>query len=158
MGQANQATSGRQVVLVLPDIRSTYNTGAFFRTADAAGVQRLYLTGITATPPHPHLLKVSLGAEQTVPWEYSPDALALLRELRDRGFSLIALEQTATSVDFRTVDYASRVAVIVGNEVNGLAPELIAQADVIVHLPMRGSKESLNVSVAGGILLYHMLS
>lgn len=147
----------REVVVVLPDIRSTHNTGSFFRTADAAGVSKLYLTGITAPPPHPHLLKVSLGAEESVAWEYVEDVHQVIDRLRGEGFQIVAVEQTIGAVDYKAAPYTDRVAVLFGNEVEGLQPAVIHNADVVVQLPMRGAKESLNVSVCGGIVLYHLL-
>lgn len=151
-------STDREIIVILPDIRSTHNTGAFFRTADAVGVKKIFLTGITAPPPHPHLLKVSLGAEGHVPWEYCQDSVALLRQLTEKGYTLIAVEQTENSQDFRTINYPSHVAVIFGNEVGGISQKILALADAIVEIPMHGKKESLNVSVAGGIMLYHLRS
>lgn len=148
----------REVVVILPDIRSTHNTGAFFRTADGAGVQKIYLTGITAPPPHPHLLKVSLGAEEHVPWEYTEQISELLQQLKSTGYQLVAVEQTEKSISYTQAAYAEKVAVIFGNEVEGLSPQILEVCDLIIDIPMRGKKESLNVSVAGGIILYHLLS
>lgn len=146
----------KEIVVVLPDIRSTHNTGSFFRTGDAVAVQKIILTGITAQPPHPHLLKVSLGSEQTVSWEYEADTKAAIRALKASGYQIVAVEQTARSIDFRDAVYAKKVALIFGNEVTGVPEEICALADMDIELPMRGEKESLNVSVAGGIVLYHV--
>src|SRR3989339_794175 len=142
----------REVVVVLPDIRSTFNTGSFFRTADGAGVSKIFLTGITAPPPHPHLLKVSLGAEHSVSWEYVPDVFVVIDKLKSHGYQLVAVEQTPQSIDYCTATYAQKVAVFFGNEVEGLPQEILKYADMIVEIPMRGKKESLNVSVSGGII------
>ena len=147
----------REVVVVLPDIRSTFNTGSFFRTADAAGVSKIILTGITATPPHPHLVKVSLGAEQVVPWEHIEDTAVAIQQLKAQGFQIVAVELTSDSQDFRQVQYTDKVAVIFGNENSGVSPGIQELADLTVSIPMRGHKESLNVSVAGGIVVYHLL-
>ncbi len=147
----------RDVVVVLPDIRSTHNTGSFFRTADGAGVSRIILTGITAPPPHPHLVKVSLGAEQVVPWEHREHILEVIQELRNEGYSIIAVEQAPQTVQYTAVDYPQRVAIIFGNEVTGVSREVLELCDRVVEIPMRGAKESLNVSVVGGIILYHLL-
>lgn len=144
----------RDVVVILPDIRSTHNTGAFFRTADGAGVRKIFLTGITAPPPHPHLVKVSLGAEEHVKWEYQEDVFSVIAQLKQDGYQIVAVEQTPESVDYRNAQLSDRIAVMFGNEVEGIAPDVLEQADVIVDIPMRGKKESLNVSVAGGIILY----
>lgn len=147
----------RQVALVLPDIRSTYNVGSFFRTADAAGVQKIILTGITAQPPHPHLIKVSLGAENTVPWEYMVDTQIALQQLRDQGYQIVIVEGADKSQDFRQAAYAEKVALVFGNEIAGVPTELIQQGDLLISIPMLGHKESLNVSVAGGIIMYQVL-
>lgn len=146
----------RELVVVLPDIRSTFNTGSFFRTADAAGVKKIVLTGITAQPPHPHLLKVSLGAEKTVPWEYVEDSLRAIQLLRNQGYQIVVVEKTEHSVDFQKGVYTNKVALVFGNEVGGVTAELIQLADLIVSIPMAGQKESLNVSVAGGIIIFHL--
>lgn len=146
----------RELVVVLPDIRSTFNTGSFFRTADAAGVKKIVLTGITAQPPHPHLLKVSLGAEKTVAWEYVEDSVRAIQLLRNQGYQIVVVEKTEHSVDFQPAVYTDKVALVFGNEVGGVMPELIQLADLIVSIPMAGHKESLNVSVAGGIIIFHL--
>lgn len=148
--------SKKEIVLVLPDIRSTHNTGSLFRTADGAGVSKIYLCGITAPPPHPHLMKVSLGAEETVPWEYSENVYVVLQFLQENGFQVVAAEQTRNSVDYRGAQFGEKVALVLGNEVDGLSKELLNHVDLIIDLPMHGSKESLNVSVAGGIILYYL--
>ncbi len=146
----------RSVVVILPSIRSAHNTGAFFRTADASGVDKMYLCGYTAPPPHPHLVKVSLGAEETVPWEQIEDTQEVISKLKAEGYQIVAIEKTESSVDYTTVEYSEKVAVIFGNEVHGLSEDICSSADVVTHIPMRGEKESLNVSVAGGIILYHL--
>ena len=150
-------SNSRDIVVVLPSIRSTHNTGSFFRTGDAVGVTKIVMCGITATPPHPHLLKVSLGAEESVPWEYIEDPLVAIQQLRKNGYTIIGVEQTDTSTDYRTAEYPDKVAVLFGHEVDGLALELQQECDLLVELPMNGMKESLNVSVAGGVILYHLL-
>lgn len=147
----------KNVVVVLPDIRSTHNTGSFFRTGDAAGVEKIVMCGITATPPHPHLVKVSLGAEDAVPWEYIEDVRDAIQKLREQGYQLVGVEQTDTSVPYTEAEYAENVAVFFGHEVEGLDPEVVEEMDIVVEIPMRGMKESLNVSVAGGVVLYEIL-
>lgn len=144
----------RELVIVLPDIRSTHNTGSFFRTSDAFGVSKIYLCGITATPPHPHLVKVSLGAEDSVPWEYVEQVGEVVSHLRAEGYTCVGIEQTEQSVELSGANLPDKVAVFFGNEVAGLSPEIIKQMDVCMEIPMSGKKESLNVSVTGGIVLY----
>lgn len=140
--------------LVLPDIRSCHNVGALFRTADACGVDFLYLTGYTATPPKPQIDKVSLGAEKWMPWKHYPDTLKLVKSLKKKGIKIVALEKNEMSVDLGEVKFSGPLALVVGNEVDGVDPEILALADVVVHIPMRGKKESLNVSVAAGVAMY----
>lgn len=124
-----------------------------FRTADACGVQPLYLAGYTATPPKPQIDKVSLGAEKTVPWEQVTDVAAFVQAQKQTGVYVVALEKTDTSVDIFTAPLKTPILLIVGNEVDGVGAELRHLSDVVVHIPMYGLKESLNVSVAAGIAM-----
>lgn len=140
--------------IVLPDIRSCHNVGAFFRTADACGVDFLYLTGYTATPPKPQIDKVALGAEKWMPWKQYQSAVRLVKSLKAKGVKIVALEKNADSTDIGQTEFTGPLALIVGNEVDGVSPEILALADAVVHIPMYGKKESLNVSVAGGIAMY----
>lgn len=141
-------------LLILPDIRSCHNVGAMFRTADACGADKIYLTGYTARPPKPQIDKVSLGAEKWVPWEYAADTLAVVQGLKKTGVHIVALEKTAMSTKIGKVDLSFPLALIVGNEVTGVGDELLALCDQVVHIPMYGRKESLNVSIAAGIGMY----
>jgi 23S rRNA (guanosine2251-2'-O)-methyltransferase len=147
--------------IILHNIRSVYNVGSIFRTADAAGVSKIYLVGYTPSPTdrfgrsRKDFAKVSLGAEKTVPWEKFEDALKLVRALTQAGFEIVTLEQDEKSISI--FDYKPRkdkVAIIVGNEVVGVPRTLLDVSDTILEIPMRGQKESLNVSVAAGIALY----
>ncbi|OGI21848.1 MAG: hypothetical protein A2808_02800 [Candidatus Moranbacteria bacterium RIFCSPHIGHO2_01_FULL_55_24] len=157
--------SKRSVVLVAHDIRSAHNVGAFFRTANGAGVEKIYLSGYTPTPSaKKHFLspaekalrKTALGAEESVPWEKHEAVLPLLAELKARGYMLVALEQSEGSVDYRTALPAEKIALLVGNEVEGVPQEALRTCDMILEIPMRGNKNSLNVSVAAGIALYQI--
>ena len=145
------------VTILLDNIRSAYNVGSFFRTADAARVERLILCGISSTPPHKGVGKTALGAEDTVAWEHRPDALEAVRELRERGFELAVVETTVHSVDI--FDWVPRfpVCVVFGNEVEGVGPALLGICDTHVRIPMLGRKHSLNVATAGGIMIYELL-
>lgn len=145
------------VSVLLDDVRSMYNVGSFFRTADGAALERLYLCGITPTPPHAGVLKTALGAEDTVPWEHTADAVALVRELQRKGHQIAALETTPHAVDLFDWKPQFPVCVLFGNEVDGLKPELLALCDVCVRIPMLGLKHSLNVATAGGIVMYEVL-
>lgn len=145
------------VSVLLDNVRSMYNVGAFFRTADAAGAGPLYLCGITAPPSKSGVRKTALGAEQTVAWEHSPDATAIARKLREREIELAAIETSVHSVDL--FDWRPRfpVCVIFGHEVEGIRPELLELCDTRVRIPMLGRKHSLNVATAGGVVLYELL-
>jgi tRNA G18 (ribose-2'-O)-methylase SpoU len=145
------------VVVLLENLRSAYNVGSFFRTADAAGVERLLLCGITATPPHEGIAKTALGAEQTVPWEYTSDAVWLARDIRARGYEIAVVETRLHAVDL--FDWMPRfpVCLVFGNELSGVSDELCAAADLYVRIPMLGAKHSLNVATAGGVVIYELL-
>jgi len=145
------------VAVLLDDIRSLYNVGAFFRTADGAGLSRVYLTGITGTPPQPAIEKTALGAEHAVPWEHHGDPLALATHLAAAGWSLVAIETSTHALDL--FDWTPRfpVCAMFGHEVRGLRAELRAAADHHVRLPMLGVKHSLNVAAAGAVVLYELL-
>lgn len=156
-------TSSINLVVVLDNIRSTYNVGAIFRTADALLVNKIYLCGITPTPNHPKISKTALGAEISVVWEKRKQCWRLLKELKQQNFFLIALEQDAQSKDifkFSHLRY-SKVALILGSETKGLSKNILRYVDLILEIPMAGIKESLNVAVAFGIagyqLKYHLL-
>lgn len=141
-------------VAVLDNIRSLHNVGAIFRTADAAGVHKLYLCGMTGSPPRQEIRKAALGAEETVAWEYYKQTHEALEKLKREGYFIVALESTPQSVDYRRAAYRLPLALVVGHEFNGIAPEILARCDTIVSLPMRGTKMSLNVAVAFGVAAY----
>jgi tRNA G18 (ribose-2'-O)-methylase SpoU len=154
--------STAQKILVLHDIRSSQNVGALFRTADAAGIDMIYLSGITPRPidrfgrPNPQITKASLGAELSVSWE-AADIHTLIDSFKKEGIQIIAIEQSPQSVDYKKVEVKFPAAFILGNEVEGISEEILQRADSIATIPMQGKKESLNVSVAGGIALFRML-
>jgi len=145
-----------QFVAVLDNLRSLHNVGSIFRTADGAGVEKLYLCGMTGTPPRPEIRKAALGAEETVAWEYFATTREALQHLRAEGFHLIALEPAENSIDFRAAQYKFPLALVVGHEFEGIAPEILAECDMIVSLPMHGRKHSLNVAVAFGVAAYEV--
>jgi tRNA G18 (ribose-2'-O)-methylase SpoU len=142
---------------LLDNIRSAWNVGAIFRTADCLGVDKLYLCGITPTPENESVQKTSLGAESSVKWEYARNALLVAERLKAEGVRLWALEQDARSNPLGKTDAEAnretnqRMVLIVGNEVTGVDPALLDLCERIVHIPMRGSKRSLNVEVAFGV-------
>jgi 23S rRNA (guanosine2251-2'-O)-methyltransferase len=156
----------KQVVLIAHDIRSAHNVGAFFRTADGAGVEKIFLTGYTPLPASKKFMlttaekqiqKTALGAEKTMLWEKRELLSELLSELKRDGYMLYALEQDDKSVVYDQYPEAQKIALLVGNEVDGVPESLLEQADAILEIPMRGSKNSLNVSVATGVVLYELL-
>jgi len=146
----------KDVYLILPNIRSCHNVGAMFRNADAFGITKIYLVGWTPAPPKPQIDKVALGAQTWVPWEQKKSLKRLITTLKKKGVSIIALEQAKESKNIQTQQFSGARAIIVGNEVTGVAPEILALCDKVVHIPMKGKKESLNVSVAAGIAMYEI--
>jgi 23S rRNA (guanosine2251-2'-O)-methyltransferase len=143
--------------VLLDNVRSMYNVGAFFRAADGVGLEKLCLCGITAHPPKKAISKTALGAEETVRWEHDWDTLHLAESLRRGGFQIAAIETSLQSVDLFEWQPRFPVCVAFGNEVDGLRPELLKIADTHVRIPMLGQKKSLNVATAGGIVLYELL-
>jgi 23S rRNA (guanosine2251-2'-O)-methyltransferase len=143
--------------VLLDNVRSMYNVGAFFRAADGVGLQKLCLAGITAHPPKKAISKTALGAEASVAWEHDWDAVHMAEGLRRGGFELAAIETSLHAVDLFEWQPRFPVCVAFGNEVEGLRPELLEMADAHVRIPMLGQKESLNVATAGGIVLYELL-
>ncbi len=162
----------QDVRLLLDNIRSVHNVGSVFRTAETLGISRIYCAGTTPTPldrfgrKRKDLAKVALGAEDSIRWEHvggdsKSDSIELVKRLKKEGFQVIALEQAENSVDYKAVDIKKslqdKILIILGAEVDGVSPELLKLADVIAEIPMRGKKESLNVSVAAGVFLYLLL-
>lgn len=153
----------KETYVVLHNIRSVHNVGSIFRTSDAAGVAKIYLTGYTPIPidrfgrKRKDLAKVSLSAEESVPWAHRTSAGALVRELRESRVFCVAVEQAKNSGDYKKIPHKQKIALIFGNEVYGLPRSVLKQCDCVAEIPMRGGKESLNVSVAAGIVLFQML-
>ena len=151
-------------ILIFHNIRSVENVGAMFRTADAAGVDKIYLTGYTPAPldrfgrKRRDLAKSALGAEEFVLWESKKSLSALMHSLRREKYLIIAIEQDKNSIDYKKVKPKAKNAFIVGAEVEGLSQNILRKCDIIAEIPMRGSKESLNVSVALGITLFRILN
>ena len=146
------------LILVLDSIRSMNNIGSIFRSADAFRIEGLILCGITAQPPHPDIHKTALGAEESVPWRYSGSALEAVGELQAKGYTVLALEQAHESLrlDRFVPEPGARYALVLGNEVKGVAEEVVAAADHCLEIPQYGTKHSLNVSVAAGIALWQL--
>lgn len=154
----------KEIVAVLHNVRSVHNVGSIFRTADAAGVKKIFLCGVTPTPLdrfgklRPEFVKVSLGAERSVGWEKVRSTATLLKKLRHDGWKIFAIEQAKRSVPYHKMRLAKRakIALVLGNEVKGLTSSVMRLADRILEIPMHGTKESLNVAVAFGIAAYRI--
>ena len=145
------------VQVILHDVRSLYNVGAFFRTADAVQLEQICLSGITGHPPHREIAKTALGAQDHVRWSRPSDPLEYIETLRNLEFEVAAVETSSTAVDLFDWQPRFPVALLFGHEVNGLDEALLAGCDTHVRLPMRGVKHSLNVATAGGVVLYELL-
>ena len=144
-------------VIVLENIRSLHNVGSILRTADGAGWDKVYLTGYTGCPPDRRIEKVSLGAEAFLAWEHNPDPSACVTQLKAKGYQVLALEQTSQSMNLMEYENESEnIALIVGNEVEGVTSALLPLCDQHLEIPMHGQKGSLNVSIATGIALYQL--
>ena len=153
----------KENIVILHNIRSVQNVGAMFRTADAAGIDKIYLTGYTPTPfdrfgrKRKDLAKSALSAEEFVKWEYKKSISPLITKLKRDGFYIVAIEQDKKSVDYRKVKIGSKNAFIMGTEVTGIPKNVLEKCDIIAEIPMKGKKESLNVSVALGVVLFTVL-
>ncbi len=145
------------VSILLHNVRSLYNVGSFFRSADAGGCEKLYLTGITARPPHTGIAKTALGAEDSVSWEHHADPTALIQSLRQQGHEIAAVETSIHATDLYDWQPRFPVCVLFGHEVDGLDDSLLSLCDTHVRIPMLGRKHSLNVATAGGVVLYELL-
>lgn len=143
-----------EINVVLDNIRSAHNVGAIFRTGDGAGINKLFLCGITPYPPHNRIPKTALGAIEFVEWERSVSTVDVLTRLKEQGHTIFAVEQTPESKDFTSIDYPTKSTFVFGHEITGVAPEVLAIADHVIELPMHGQKNSLNVATTVGIVLY----
>ncbi len=151
--------------LILSNLRSVHNVGSIFRTANALGFDKIYLCGTTPTPldnygvPRKDFLKVSLGAEKTIDWEYVTDTKELVKKLCADGYYVIAVEQNEKAIDYKKINIEGKekVAFVLGAEVDGLSADIIEEVSVIAEIPMLGTKESLNVIVAFGVAAYRIL-
>lgn len=150
-------------VVILENVRSAHNVGAIFRTAEAIGVAKIYLVGYTPAPldrfgrAQPDVVKTALGADKMVPWEQVDDSVSLVTSLQKEGVKVVAVELADNAIDYKDCACGESVAFVFGNEIDGVSKEVLAQADEIIALPMNGKKESLNVSVTAGIVLYRLL-
>lgn len=154
----------KKTYLLLHNIRSTHNVGSIFRTADALGVSKIFLSGYTPCPidrfgrAQKEITKTALGAETSVSWKYQKNPQSIISKLKKSGVQIIGIEQSGDSVDYKKVKIKNQTLFIVGNEVSGIDKKIIEKCDVIAEIPMRGKKESLNVAVATGVALFRMLN
>ena len=148
------------IIIILDNVRSLNNIGSVFRTADAFLVQKIYLCGITATPPHKDIRKTALGATESVDWEYRKNTLELVDELKQSGVKIVSVEQAENAVmlnDYK-VDAAETTALIFGNEVKGVSQEVVNTSDTVLEIPQFGTKHSLNISVSTGVVVWDIWS
>ncbi len=154
----------KEIIVVLPDIRSSLNVGSIFRTADACGISKIYLTGYTPAPldkfgrVDKQIAKTALGAEKNIAWEKIEGVSKLLTKLKKDNFFIVAVEQAENSVDYKKIKLENKTAFIFGNEVDGLPKSILKKCDIIAEIPMVGDKESLNVSVSAGVALFRILN
>lgn len=144
------------LIVVCNNIRSLYNVGSIFRTSDGVGIEKLYLCGITGFPPNNQISKTALGAEETVNWEHRDDALSLISDLKAEGYAIVLLEQLKESVEYSKFVPQTPVCLVLGNEIEGVSEEILKLCDQPIEIPMAGLKNSLNVSVAYGVIAYHL--
>lgn len=145
-----------QVCIVLDNVRSLHNVGSAFRTADAFRIEKIYLTGITGTPPHREIQKSALGATESVAWEYVENSAKAIQDLKSQGYTIVIIEQTTESKALNEFvpDKNTKYCLVFGNEVNGVSEEVIVQGDVAIEIPQIGTKHSLNISVCLGIVCW----
>jgi tRNA G18 (ribose-2'-O)-methylase SpoU len=145
------------VVVILENIRSAYNVGSVFRTADAFLIEFIFITGYTAKPPHKEISKTALGAQNSVDWKYFKTTAEAITELKNDGYTIFAVEQVNDSISLEKISINSPVAFIFGNEVTGVEQEVISLCDGCIEIPQFGMKHSLNISVAAGIVLWEVV-
>lgn len=146
------------IYALLDNVRSLHNVGAIFRTSDAILLEKLYLCGITGTPPRNEITKTALGAEEVVPWEHHDEALEAIQELKEQGVKIVAVELAVDSVEYSRAEYDFPVCFVFGHEVYGVSDEVMEEVDMAVTLPMLGRANSLNVATCYGIVMYDALN
>jgi tRNA G18 (ribose-2'-O)-methylase SpoU len=146
------------IVVVLDNVRSMHNVGSIFRTSDAFAIEKLFLCGITARPPHRDIEKAALGATESVDWEYAENTLALITKLKSEGYTILSIEQAEHSISLENykVSATEKYAIIFGNEVEGVAQEVISTSNACIEIPQFGTKHSFNVSVTAAIVLWQL--
>lgn len=147
------------IAVVLDNVRSALNVGSFFRTCDAFAIEVLVLCGISATPPHKEIQKTAIGATESVKWEYYPTTLSAIDQLKKKGYEIWGVEQTDESIELMDMEIADNkaIALVFGNEVDGIDDEILPYLDGAIEIKQSGSKHSLNVAVCGGVVLHHFV-
>ncbi len=155
-----KAAEKTPLIIILDNIRSLNNIGSVFRTADAFLIEKIYLCGITATPPHKDIRKTALGATDSVSWEYRKDTLELVEELKISGFKVVSIEQAENATQLHQFDVENKVkyALVFGNEVKGVSQEVVSASNQVLEIPQYGTKHSLNISVSVGIVIWDLWS
>lgn len=148
------------LIVILDNVRSLNNIGSVFRTADAFKIEKIYLCGITATPPHKDIQKTALGSTESVDWEYAKETLDVVHRLKDQGVVIASIEQAEDSISLEDVKPSNqkRYAVIFGNEVKGVSQEVVSASDMVIEIPQHGTKHSLNISVSAGVVLWDLFT
>ncbi len=151
-----KASKKTPLIVILDNIRSLNNIGSVFRTSDAFLIEKIYLCGITATPPHKDIQKTALGATETVAWEYHEDTLSLIQSLQNQNIKILAIEQAedAIMLDKFNPQSDQAYAIVFGNEVKGVQQEVVTQSDTVIEIPQYGSKHSLNIAVSAGLVIW----
>ena len=155
----NKVVSAKQkhnIIVVLDNIRSLHNVGAIFRTCDGAGIKKIYLCGMTGIPPRREITKTAIGAEETIDWEYKKSSVKLVNFLKKKGYKIASLEKIKGSKNFHKTKFPRPLCLVIGHEIMGVKPKILEASDLVVHIPMRGKKESLNVATAFGIAAYEI--
>jgi tRNA G18 (ribose-2'-O)-methylase SpoU len=156
--ESYQLTARKSLVLILDNIRSGLNVGSIFRSADAFGVKKIFCCGITSIPTHREVLKSALGSTETVLWEHSNDSISLIHQLKGEGYQIIGIEQVQSSISLNDYhwDGITPIALVFGNEVEGISDEVLNLCDTVLEITQVGTKHSINVAVCAGITLYHL--
>ena len=147
----------KTVYVILDNIRSALNTGSIFRTSETAGIDKLFLCGITPYPPHSKLAKTALGTIEHVNWEYQKSAIEVIHSLKKEGFTIISVEVDPRAVPYSSIRYPEKTCLIMGHELIGVNQDILNESDYIAQIPMHGEKNSLNVAVSYGIVVYESI-
>jgi 23S rRNA (guanosine2251-2'-O)-methyltransferase len=148
----------KEIIVILDNIRSALNVGAIFRTADGAGVKKVYLCGITPDGSHMKVQKTALGAEEYIDYKLEKDISKVIADLKQDGYTIYSVEQTKDSKNYNKIEFPEKVALIFGNELTGVSVEALEKSDQAMDIPMYGKKNSLNVATCVGIILYHLIT